>query len=289
MASISSYISLCRPPLSLVAAFSAATGYALVPHRPLNGLPAPVLAVLLLACGASALNQWQERSLDAKMMRTRNRPLPAGRVSPAHALIFSCLLIFGGLAFCAIAGGSAAFALGCLALLWYNGTYTWLKKRTAFATVPGAGIGMVPPAIGWVAAGGALFDARLAALCFIFFLWQIPHFWLLLMDHGDDYARAGFPTLTSVVSRPQLGRIAFAWIAAAALASLALPLYGTVRSSAIWLSLLLPAAWIIWSARSLAAGNDELMPVPSLFRKMNLYLLLLMFLVSFESMVSRVP
>ena len=201
MSSLKSYLTLFRATISIFAAASAATGYFLAPHRQITGVFPVAGAVFLLACGASALNQYQERYIDARMERTRTRPLPSGSITASHALSLSCALVLAGLASLAYACGTKAALLGLFALLWYNGIYTHLKKRTAFAAVPGAVVGMVPPAIGWVSAGGALLDPRLAAICFLFFLWQVPHFWLLLLIHGEEYEQAGLPSLTGVMSR----------------------------------------------------------------------------------------
>jgi len=120
---------------------------------------------------------------------------------------------------------------GGLAVLWYNGVYTPLKRLTAFAVAPGALIGALPPAIGWTAAGGSAGDLRLLALAFFFFIWQVPHFWLLLFKYGEEYAEAGFPSITRLFSTTQLGRLTFVWMLATAAASLLLPLYGVSRAA----------------------------------------------------------
>src|SRR5574341_2694095 len=161
------YLTLCRIGVSALAACSAATGYILSSHQPSAAMMVPAAGVFLLASGSSALNQFQERRTDALMERTRKRPLPTGVMRPMHALIVSLMLMAAGLILLGTAGMGAVF-LGLSAILWYNGLYTWLKKKTAFAAVPGAVIGAVPPAIGWTAAGGALPDAGLFALCALF-------------------------------------------------------------------------------------------------------------------------
>jgi protoheme IX farnesyltransferase len=225
------YLILCRAWISLFAACSAATGFFLAPGRHASGVLIPVASVFLLACGASALNQYQERDIDAKMKRTRGRPLPSGALTPSRAMTVSAALMLAGLSL-AFLNGPVAFTLGLLALVWYNGIYTPLKRTTAFAAIPGAAVGMIAPAIGW-ASGGAAFDGKIASICFIFFLWQVPHFWLLVLRHGDDYERAGLPSLTKVMTKAQIARITYAWITAAVVATLGLPLYGPLRTPVV--------------------------------------------------------
>jgi protoheme IX farnesyltransferase len=289
MSFLKRYLILCRGTISLFAAASAATGYFLVPHHRTAAVFVVALAVFLLACGASALNQYQERDLDARMERTRKRPLPSGSIAASHAMALSLALVLAGLAFLADAGGAKAAFLGLFALLWYNGIYTYLKKTTAFAAVPGAAVGMIPPAIGWVAAGGALFDPRIAAVCFIFFMWQVPHFWLLLLRHGQEYEKAGLPSLTTVMSKSQIAHITYAWIFAAAVATLLLPLYGVVRSPVLYMAFIPSAAWLVWSGRSLATRRPLLASSPLLFKKINIYLFLIMSLLALENLIFRMP
>lgn len=290
------YSELCKVWISFFAACSAATGSFLAlasgnPHCSIQnpqspgGLIATLTGVFLLACGASALNQAQERDIDGRMERTRQRPLPSGRISFVRGLIVSIALICIGLF---LLPGNAA-VLGLFVLLWYNAVYTYLKRITAFAAVPGALVGAIPPAIGWVSAGGSLADPRVIALCFIFFLWQVPHFWLLVLRHGKEYEDAGLPSLTRVLGRNQLARITFAWIVAAATAALALPLYGSVRSPLIFLPYLPPACWLIWKGRYLVKINGRHPASPQLFRSMNLYLFFMMSLLSLESVFFAKP
>jgi protoheme IX farnesyltransferase len=286
MSSLKTYLTLFRATISIFAAASAATGYLLAPHRQIIGVFPAAGAVFLLACGASALNQYQEQDIDARMERTRTRPLPSGSIAASHAVALSCELALLGLALLAYACGTRAALLGLFALLWYNGIYTHLKKKTAFAAVPGAAVGMVPPAIGWVSAGGALLDPRLAAICFLFFLWQVPHFWLLLLNHGDEYERAGLPSLTRVMSKPQIARVTFIWIVAAAIASLSLPFYGILRTPGFYFLLVPCAGWLIWNGRVLMGTGLGISHSPVLFKKINIYLLCIMSLLSLENILS---
>ncbi len=277
------YLTLCRVWISLFAACSAATGFFLAPGRHASGVLIPVASVFLLACGASAFNQYQERDIDAKMERTRERSLPSGAVTPSRVAAVSAALTLAGLSLAFLAGPSV-LTLGLCALIWYNGVYTRLKRTTAFAAVPGAAVGMIPPAIGWVFGGGAVFDAKIAALCFIFFLWQVPHFWLLILKHGKDYERAGLPSLTKIMSKAQIARITYVWITAAAVASLVMPLYGPLRTPAVYFLLLSLAFWLIWSGKSLTEKNSLPSLSSLLFKKINIYLFIMMSLLTVESL-----
>lgn len=285
---IRSYIKLSRLYISLFACYATATGFFLGPYHRITDVVVSAAAVFFLACGASALNQYQERSIDAKMERTRRRPLPSGAVTPPQALSFSLIMICAGMYMLMQSGEVLPFLLGAVAVLMYNGIYTPLKKITAFASVPGAAVGMIPPAIGWISAGGTLFDARLAAVCFLFFMWQIPHFWLLLLRYADDYKKAGLPSLASILSPAQISRVISIWIFASSVASLLLPLYGTVKSSIVYFSLVLLAVWLLWNG-SLLLQKPTLTRPTELFRVINIYLLLIMSLLSIEKIFFRMP
>jgi heme o synthase len=275
MLKIKTYANLCRIPLSLFAAASATTGYALGPHPAVAQAFATAASVFLLACGSSALNQFQERDLDARMARTRRRPLPLGAITSRHALGVSIALLASGLAGLGSASTLPAAALGLLAIGWYNGLYTFLKKRTALAFLPGAIVGMIPPAIGWTASGGSLLDPRLAVISLLFFLWQIPHVWLLLLQYGDEYEQAGLPSLARWLNKNQIARLAFIWIAAVAAASLALPLVMKANALAIYAALIPAAAWLAFSGFKLV-GVDQGLAAQAVFRRVNAYILLVM-------------
>ena len=285
---IKSYIKLSRIYIALFSSYAAAMGFFLGPYRLINDAVASTLAIFFLACGASALNQYQERDIDAKMERTRRRPLPSGAITPSEALSFSLVMLCVGIIMLVLLGKVLLVILGILAVLLYNGLYTHLKKVTAFASVPGGVIGMIPPAIGWVSAGGALFDARLMGVCFIFFMWQIPHFWLLLLRYADDYKKAGLPSLANLMSPTQISRVVFIWIFASSVASLLLPLYGAVKTSIVFFLLIPLAVWLQWNGRLLLQNTAIARPV-ELFRTINLYLLLVMSLLSIENIFFHSP
>jgi heme o synthase len=283
MTSIAAYRTLFRLPVALFVTCSAITGQIVAAPAVSIDMFFTAAGVLLLACGASALNQVQERDIDALMERTRHRPLPAGLMGPRQALIASCVTMAAGLLLLGCSG-PLPFVLGVLAVAWYNGLYTLLKRRTAFAAVYGAPVGMAAPAIGWAAAGGSITDARLAVVAMLLFLWQVPHFWLLLLRSTDDYERAGLPTLTKVFSRELLSRIIVLWTIAASAASLLLPLFGMVRTPLLYGLLLL-------SALLSSLGTGRLLRRPSLSRSafplINVFIAAVMVLISTDALLTR--
>lgn len=278
---------LCRLPIAFLTSCSALTGHLLAADRSLSSALLLTGGVFLLAGGASALNQSQERHFDALMERTRQRPLPAGEVTFAQAVLFAAILIANGLLLLSLLGTALPFLLGVFSIIWYNGVYTRLKRITAFAAIPGAVVGMLPPAIGWTAAGASLSDPRLGVLCFLFFMWQVPHFWLQVLDHGGEYEQAGFPSFSRVFLKEQFARATFIWICATAVSTLLLPLYGTVRSPLVYF-LLLPVSGLVIATGSRLLTSLTKQRVLSAFRTINAYIFIVMSLLSLDAFFSRV-
>ncbi len=246
---------------------------------------APVLGILLLACGSAVINHYQERKTDALMLRTKNRPIPSGRISAQDALNLAMFLIISGSALLYFGGGLLALSLGLLNLIWYNGIYTPLKKKNAFAIIPGSLVGAIPPAVGWAAAGGNIFDPHIAVISLFFFIWQIPHFWLLLLIFGEDYEKAGFPTLTQIFNRDQLGRITFIWIVSTVIIGLLLPIFGIVRSSLINFGLFASGLWLTWNAIKLLRSTKEKKYFRFAFMEINVFAILVILLISIDKLV----
>ena len=156
-----------------------------------------LVGTLLAAGGTLALNQHLERDVDARMERTRRRPLPDGRLQPLEALLFAGALTFLGVAYLTVGVGIAAAAVTLFTTVLYLGVYTPLKTRTALCMLIGAVPGALPPVTGWVAARG---DLGLGAMVLfgIVFLWQLPHTLAIARLYRDDYARAGVRVLPVV-------------------------------------------------------------------------------------------
>ena len=154
-----------------------------------------LLGTALVAGGTNALNQVAERDLDALMLRTRGRPLPAGRLTVAAATVFAWTIAVIGLIELAAFVNVTTALLAAATLVSYVYAYTPLKRRTTLATLVGAVPGALPIVGGWAAAGAPL-DVRAGALFGLMFLWQIPHFLALAWMYREDYARAGMKMLS---------------------------------------------------------------------------------------------
>ena len=154
-----------------------------------------LIGVSALALGSGALNQIQERGEDSQMDRTKNRPLPSGRISFVLALSCTLILFLTGIVLLYFVS-IPVLALGVIAVISYNGLYTmWWKRKMAYAAVPGAIPGALPILIGYAAASSHVFDYRGYYLFAILFFWQMPHFWVLALKYSNDYDQGGFPTL----------------------------------------------------------------------------------------------
>jgi len=186
-----------------------------------------LIGILLLASGSSALNQIQERDIDATMPRTARRPIPSGRISLAHAWTFVLVGLIAGMGVLAWLDLQLA-VLGVAAVISYNGLYTlWWKRRWAFAAVPGALPGALPILMGYAAADGRVFTPAGIYLFALLFFWQMPHFWSLAIRFRDDYAKGGFPTLPvalgTAITVEHIVHWCLAYIGIALLAPLFLP------------------------------------------------------------------
>lgn len=244
-----------------------------------------ICGVLLLAFGSASLNHYQEKDFDKLMERTRNRPIPSGRISSKNALIVSLIFILSGSVVLIVGSNLFAFFLGVLNLLWYNFVYTLLKRKTAFAIVPGSLVGAIPPIIGWVAAGGSLFDSQILAIGFFFFIWQIPHFWLLLLVMDKDYQKAGFPTLTQIFNHEQLSRITFIWIISTAVTGFMITLFGLVEVFWTSFALFICSLWLTWKAFKLLADTEDVSVIRLTFGYINYFALFVVFLVSIDKLI----
>ena len=244
----------------------------------------PAFGILLLACGSAALNHYQERNTDVLMERTKNRPIPSGKISSESTLQLSIALVVIGSIILFIGSGFLALSLGLLNLIWYNAVYTPLKKKSPLAIIPGSLVGAIPPVVGWVAGGGSILDPQIILISFFFFIWQIPHFWLLLMVLDKDYQKAGFPTLTQIFSRQQLGRITFIWIIATGVTGLLLPLFQISQNQFVNYSLFIAALLLAFKSINLLQQTQETSSFRFAFRSINYFALFVVLAVSIDKL-----
>ena len=209
---IKDFIVLTKFVLSFAVSLSALFAYIMAKGEIGVDMFIATFAVLLVAMGVSTLNQVQEYKEDALMERTKHRPIASGKWSVRTAIIIAALLIIVSLILIYNLLGFIGVDLFLFSFLWYNFFYTPLKKRSALAVVPGAILGVIPPAIGWLAAGGSLAEPKFFALGLFYFIWQIPHFWLLVMLHYGDYAGAGYPTAMRLFGKMSLQRLTYYWL-----------------------------------------------------------------------------
>jgi protoheme IX farnesyltransferase len=160
-----------------------------------------------------------------------------------------------------------------------------LKRIWAFAVVPGALTGALPPVIGWTAAGGNFLDPQVLALSFFFLIWQMPHFWLMLFMFGAEYEKAGLPSLTRRFSKRQLTSLSFIWMLATATSSLLLPFYFVTSSPAVSLGLVVGGFWFAWEAWKLMRDKGRNQRYTMAFRSINLYAVCVMVLLIVDVMM----
>jgi heme o synthase len=239
------------------------------------------VAILLLAVSASTLNQIQEVSLDSRMKRTNDRPIPAGKISLKHATIFFLICFLAGSVMLYRYANIAALLTGLFTILWYNGVYTYIKRISAFAVVPGALTGVLPLLTGWLAAGGEMWAKPIIFLEFLFFTGQIPHFWLLILKYGEEYHDAGIPTLTDIFTRDQINRLTFTWVITSVIAALFLCFFKIIKTGVGSGILLSASVYLLWKFSSLIKKRSE-DPTPKKFSILldTYFLLVLLLLIS---------
>jgi len=235
------YLRLGKFSISIPVALTGFLGYFL--FKPVIDLNAvlSVFGIFLLSLGSGALNQIQERHTDARMERTAGRPIPSGRIPVKSALIFALICAVSGTILLMGTGYYLAAGIGVFTLAWYNLVYTPLKRITAFAVLPGALIGALPPLIGWTAAGGNPLEMEILAVAFLLFVGQMPHYWLLLIKIGKEFRDAGMPVITSLFEPRQIRNLSFIWIAATGVIVLMLPATPIIRNRGISLILIVSA------------------------------------------------
>lgn len=276
------YLELAKPRLNLLVVATTAAGFYLGSSVPLDTLRLglALLGTGLVAAGASALNQWQERDIDARMQRTRTRPLPAGRLEPRQALAFGALAATAGVLLLALTVNGLTAALACVTCVAYLAIYTPLKRVTPLNTLVGAIPGAIPPVMGWTAARGEL-TVEAAVLFAILFLWQMPHFLAIAWLYRDDYRAAGLQMISGAPGGARrTGRVAVVH-AVALLPVVVLPSVFGLAGRVYLAGAILLAIGFLAAAVHLAARCDDTI-ARRLFRASLVFLPLLFLLMAFD-------
>lgn len=282
---IKDYIELAKIRITIAVTITCGIGFILADGSLTQKAIIPILGTFIIACGSAAFNQYQEYRYDIDMGRTENRPIPAGRISPMHGFIFSMMLSAIGFLILLEYGSELQAVLGLSALFIYNVIYTPMKRKTTSAVFPGAVIGAIPPLIGWVAGDGSLNDIRIWSLAFFIFIWQIPHFWLLVLIYDEEYQKAGYPTLTDSLSKDQLARVTYMWIAGLAISCLLFPTFRLseyVMTNLIFVAL---GAWLMWKTKILLKGFIDKKIIRKTFMRVNIYVLAVLFTLIIERLI----
>ena len=273
------FFQLIKVTVTLPVTFLAFISYSIFKSRIDHKVWIVCLAVFMLAGAASSLNQIIENRFDGLMARTQKRPIPSGRIGPKNALLISLVLtVFGILLLtrCPL----ICIVLSLFNLGWYLGIYTFLKRITPFAVIPGSITGAIPVLIGWTAAGGYIFDPEAIYIAFFVFLWQMPHFWLLMLIYGNEYQAAGYPTLFKVFNLHQVRIWTMVWILSANVISMAFPFFGLVNNIYIAATIIILNIVIVSISFTRLVADPDQYFYKSLFHLINLSMILILVLIT---------
>lgn len=241
------FVALTKPGVTRMCVVTTAGGLALAPGELETSVGiAALIGSGLAVGGANALNMWWERDSDAKMVRTRRRPLPAKRLTPDAALRFGLGLVAASFLVLALGTNLLTAMLALSAVAAYVLVYTPLKKRTPAALVIGAVPGAVPPLLGWTAVTASV-DAPALVLFGILLVWQIPHFIAIALYRKEEYARAGIKVLPVVRGEPIAKIQAVAWAMVLVPLSLLLTPMGVAGAFYLVCAFLLGSVFLAWS------------------------------------------
>lgn len=245
-----------------------------------------VLALILGSAGAASLNMWYERDRDALMQRTKQRPLPQGRIEPSDAAAFGVMLSLAGVMIMGLSSNWFAATLLAASILFYLFIYTiWLKPLTSWNIVIGGAAGAFPPVIGWVAATGQV-SLEPLALFLLIFLWTPPHFWALALFCSTDYKNAGLPMLPEThgekATRKQILLYSLPLLPVALL-----PFFGGAAEGLYAIVALIASGFFLWLAVNVCREKEgQYLQARKLFHGSILYIFVLFLALALDRVVS---
>lgn len=285
--SFKEYLRFTKAGLSLAVGIPGLLVYLLAVQSVSVELWTALLGIFLLALGVSALNQYQERHSDAKMPRTKNRPLVTGEISQAEAMNIIIALIATAtfLLYAVLDIVGVALAFGVVVI--YNAIYTPMKKISPYAVFPGAILGVIPPMITWMVAGESLLAPGFLALAWLYFIWQMPHFWLLVMIYHKDYEAAGLPTMVNVLGVESLSRITYVWILLTILSGMLVVSFFMPESHLILFAILAHSIYLLYYSRILLKSDTwkQKRTCKKIFMQLNLYTMMLVVFLVIDSWI----
>ncbi|MGC8654518.1 MAG: protoheme IX farnesyltransferase, partial [Candidatus Kryptoniota bacterium] len=283
---LSIFLELIKIRITFFVGMSALFGYVLANKMVTLRMLEVSLGIFFLACASAALNHFQERRTDRLMHRTCNRPLPMGMISGKRTVMIIVLLALIGSTMIMYFGNYTAFGLSLLALISYNVIYTPLKKVSSFAVIPGSLVGVFPVLAGWASANGDLLSPKILSIALFFFVWQIPHFWLLMELYSVDYRRAGFPTLQMRFRSPSIKAMIFFSIVLLVMCSLAFSFSGAITRIIPEMLVGLSGIWLILESMNLLEESQVVNRViKSTFLKLNMYVLAVTLVIFLDNLI----
>lgn len=272
---IKDYIALTKAYLSFAVMIPGALAYLLFADAIKPSFWLSILAIFLLALGVSALNQLQERQLDALMPRTQNRPLVTGAIGEKEALgIIIGLIGISSLIEYYVLGISGVLIFAFVVIL-YNVIYTPMKRTSAYAVFPGAILGVIPTVLCTMATDQSIMSPSFLAIAWFYFIWQIPHFWLLVLIYQNDYNKAKFPNMANVVGAQSLSHITYVWILLTIISALMVVSFFIPKSTWIFAIIVAHSVFLAYKSFVLLkndAWSDKRL-CKKIFMQLNLYTL----------------
>lgn len=285
MNALNLFAEIVKLRITVLVSLTTALGYFAGTNKLTLGFIFPVAGIFLLACSSAALNHYQERSIDVLMERTKSRPIPAGKISGVNVLLISLLLLLLGSLVLIFKTNLTTLLVGLVTFYWYNGIYTPLKKKFSLAIIPGSLVGALPPLAGWTAAGGNIFDIKILYIAIYFFIWQIPHFWLLLLVYSKDFEKGGFPVITNKIKNRSIVVITFVMLIVTVLVSMTIPIFNILNYNPVYFLLLCFSVLMFSSAYRFLKSDLSRKEIMKAFTGINIYTLCFITLIILDKFI----